>query len=412
MLQTPEQDASAEETAVEILSLIPADNAIAVMAGLLVVAAIGFLAEKTRIGALLTGAVVAILLAIAASNVPVPILVDGELRFDVPLMPKSSGAYSFVFSYFVPLLIPLFLIKADLKKMIFETGRLTLAFLLAAVATVLGAVIAVAVLPLPFDEAGVAGVFTATYIGGSVNFAALLDVTGLRENSDFFAASVAADNIASALFLGVLAILPGLRWLASRFVERDHSHGEVVEDETGKATAMSLTLTIAFALVVVAVADALTALGAAQFGDWFGNWRYAIITVLALIPATAFPKTMGKLQGGYELGIGLAFVFFAAIAAGADVDAMIRLAPILMALVAILLSVHALVLFGLGSLLRFSLPELITASNAAILGATTAPALAAAKGWKDLVTPGVLVGVLGYVIGTIIATGVYQFWPS
>ena len=38
--------------------------------------------------------------------------------------------------------------------------------------------------------------------------------------------------------------------------------------------------------------------------------------------------------------------------------------------------------------------------------------LAAAKGWKDLVTPGVLVGVFGYAIGTIIATAVYQFWPG
>ncbi|MFT6463014.1 MAG: putative membrane protein [Maricaulis maris] len=63
-------------------------------------------------------------------------------------------------------------------------------------------------------------------------------------------------------------------------------------------------------------------------------------------------------------------------------------------------------------MLRLSLPELITASNAAILGATTAPALAAAKGWKDLVTPGVLVGVLGYAIGTPIATLVFELWPG
>ena len=60
-----------------------------------------------------------------------------------------------------------------------------------------------------------------------------------------------------------------------------------------------------------------------------------------------------------------------------------------------------------GKLARLSLPEMIIASNAAVLGATTAPALAAAKGWTDLVTPGVLAGVLGYVIGTAIALGIY-----
>ena len=50
----------------------------------------------------------------------------------------------------------------------------------------------------------------------------------------------------------------------------------------------------------------------------------------------------------------------------------------------------------------------VTASNAAILGATTAPALAATKGWTDLVTPGVLVGVFGYALGTFIGTLVFN----
>ncbi len=387
-------------------TLIPASNHFAVMGGLFVIAAIGFLAEKTRIGAVLTGAVVAIFLAIIAAN----------LR----IIPQSAPAYSFVFSYFVPVLIPLFLLKADLKKIFFETGRMTLAFGLAALATVIGAIVAVGVLDFGADERGIAGVFTATYIGGSVNFAALLDITGLRENADFVSAATAVDNLASGLFLAALALLPGWRWLANRFPARDHTKGEVEADEGGKATAATLTITIAFALTIVALGDALTGLlgsllnsmGVEDAARQAGNWRYALITILTLIPATLMPKTMARLHGGYELGIGLAFVFFAAIAAGADIPSLLQTAPLLMALVLILLLVHGIVLFGLGSLLRLSLPELIIASNAAILGATTAPALAAAKGWKDLVTPGVLVGVFGYALGTIIATIVYQFWPG
>jgi len=134
--------------------------------------------------------------------------------------------------------------------------------------------------------------------------------------------------------------------------------------------------------------------------------------VLALIPATAFPQVMARLHGGYEIGVALSFVFFAAIAAGADVVGLVQTAPVLILIIGILLLVHGVVVFGVGSLLCFSLPELITASNAAILGATTAPALAAAKGWKDLVTPGVLVGVVGYALGTMVATVVFQIWPG
>ena len=101
---------------------------------------------------------------------------------------------------------------------------------------------------------------------------------------------------------------------------------------------------------------------------------------------------------------------FAAIAAGADLVAMVQIAPMLVVVVVILLSVHLVVLLGVGSLFKLTLPELVTASNAAILGATTAPALAAARGWHDLVTPGVLVGVLGYAVGTFVGTAIFHVW--
>ena len=376
------------------MSLIPADNHMAVMAALFVIAAFGFVAERTKWGAQLTGAVWAILGAILLSNIGV--------------IPHEAPAYGFVFSYFVPALIPLFLFKADLRKILFETSRTTGAFALAAVGTALGALTAVALLPLGAREPEIAGLFTATYIGGSVNYAALADMTGLRDDASFLSAATAMDNLASAIFLALLAVASGWTWLASKFVERDHTgEGQVaLEDDSGRPSATTLAISIALALGIVALADAIAGVLGLE------RYRYLFITALALAPATAFPKQMARLHGGYEIGVALAFVFFAAIAAGADVPTLIATAPILIALVAILLTVHAVVVFGLGRLFRLSLPELIIASNAAILGATTAPALAAAKGWKDLVTPGVLVGVFGYAVGTFMGVGVMELWAA
>jgi uncharacterized membrane protein len=73
-----------------------------------------------------------------------------------------------------------------------------------------------------------------------------------------------------------------------------------------------------------------------------------------------------------------------------------------------LLAIHILFLLVVGHWLKLSLPELLTASNAAVLGATTAPAMAAAKGWTDQITPGVLVGVLGYALGTLIGSALFH----
>ncbi|MEQ8405663.1 MAG: DUF819 family protein [Oceanicaulis sp.] len=372
-------------------SLIPADQPFAVMAGLLAIAAAGFLLEKTKFGALLTGTVWTILLAILASN----------LR----IMPFDSPAYDFVFAYAVPVLIPLFLMKADLRRIFFETTRVTAAFLICTVGTVAGALLAFLLIDLGDVEAAVTGSLTASYIGGSVNFAPLIQQTGLAENEPaLVSAIVAADHLASAIYLGVLAVLPGFAWVARRFVQRDHTGGTVAETgegSEGRATSLTLALTLTFAITVVAVADWLVMVSGID------GLRYVYITVLAVIPATLFPKQMAKLHGGFELGVVLAFLFFGAIAAGANVADLIASAPMIMAFIAVLISIHAAVMLVVGKLARLSLPEMIIASNAAILGATTAPALAAAKGWKDLVTPGVLAGVLGYVIGTAIALGIY-----
>lgn len=375
----------------------------AVLAFLFALAAVGFWSERTRIGATLTGTVVVILLAILSAN--------------IDLIPHSSQAYDFVFSYLVPVIIPLFLVKANLIQIAREATRLSGAFLIASLATVLGVLLAIEIVDLsgmvslPITDtdarAGIAGLFTSTYIGGSVNYAALGEITGLREDASFFSAATAVDNVYSALYLSILALLPGLRWLTTHFkmnVDDDHSAGALFDDtEAAPISAASMGSALAFALGIVAVSDLVVA----HF-DW-GMYRYAIITLITVAIATVAPSWVAKLRGSFELGVVLSMVFFASIAAGADVVAVITIAPKLIIFTAVLLCVHALVLLALGRLLGLTLPELIIASNAAVLGATTAPALAAAKGWSHLVTPGVLVGVLGYALGTVVGTAVYQW---
>ena len=383
------------------MTLIASENSIALMAALFVIAGGAFLAERTRVGAHLTGAVIAILAAIIAAN--------------LGIIPHAAPAYDFVFTYFVPILIPLFLFKANLRTMIFETTRMTGAFLIASAGTIVGVLIAASLLDLgslatdattepALREAGIAGLFTSTYIGGSVNYAALGEITGLRTDASFFSAATATDNLFSAVFLSVLALLPGWNWLARRFTRHEHGEEQAVAQRTDTISATSLTLALATAISFVAIGDAIT--------QWIGmpSARYAVITALVVTAATLFPQFMDKLHGGFELGVSLAFVFFAAIAAGANLVAMVQIAPLLVVLVVILLSVHLAVLLGAGWLFRLTLPELVTASNAAVLGATTAPALAAARGWHDLVTPGVLVGVLGYALGTFAGTAIFHYW--
>ena len=386
------------------MPLIPADNSIAVIAALMVLSGASMLLAKTRLGAQLTGTVIVILGAIAASN--------------LNIIPHSAPAYGFVFTYLVPVLIPLFLFQADLRRIVTEASRTTAAFLLATVGTVAGVTVAALLLDLSTlgsgsslaienREAGIVGLFASTYIGGSVNYAALGEITGLNEDASFFSAATAADNLFSAIYLSLIALIPGVTAMARFFpsITQNPTTAEAGEAATeSPITATSLCLGIAASLSLVAITDGIESM----LG--LSGWRYIILTALVLIVATLVPNARRWFSGAFELGIALSFVFFAAIAAGADIPAMLSVAPLLISLVCILLVIHLAVLLSVGSLFKLTLPELLTASNAAILGATTAPAMAAAKGWRDQITPGVLVGVLGYALGTFIGTALFKLW--
>ena len=381
------------------MTLIPADQHFAVITAILALCALAFASERTVIGQKVTGTVLVILLAIAAAN--------------LGIIPHSAPAYGFIFSYVVPLLIPLFLFQADVRRLAREASRTSLAFLVAALGTVAGVIVAALLLDLSQlgvaselaadrREAGIVGLFASTYIGGSVNYAALGEITGLSADTSFFSAATAADNLFSAVFLSVIALVPGAHWIARHFVE--HTASEAVQVTETVVTPASISYALAAAAGIVAITDLLC---------WWleiPSWRYAVMTLISVGLATAVPQIRDWFSGAFEVGVALSFPFFAAIAAGADIRAMISVAPLLIILVAILLSVHLTVLLVVGRKLGLTIPELLTASNAAILGATTAPAMAAAKGWHDQVTPGVLVGVLGYALGTFIGTALFQLW--
>ena len=378
--------------------MLSPDDHLGIFAALMGLAALAFWLQTTRLGALLTGTVLVILMAIVSANVGV--------------IPHKAPTYDFVFAYLVPVLIPLFLLQGDIRRLLREASRTALAFMVASAGTVAGVLLAISIhdlstlagnanIPAAEKESAIADLFAATYIGGSVNYAALGEMTGLASDASFFSAATAADNLFSAIFLSLLGLLPGVQWLARRFIDHpqtktDISCSNVSEGNTLSMTPTSLCTALAVATLLVTISDALCA--------WlnFSGGRYIILTILTLAIATIVPKLRVWCTGGFELGVVLSFVFFASIAAGADVVAMLSVAPILISLVSILLITHLVCLLVIGRWLKLTLPELLTASNAAVLGATTAPAMAAAKGWHDQITPGVLVGVMGYSLGTLI----------
>jgi uncharacterized membrane protein len=333
----------------------------------------------------------------------------GIILSNLRIIPTASPVYDIVWEYLVPLAIALLLLQANLRRILTEAGPVLIAFLIGSATVVTGTVAGVSVLDLGEAEAELAGVFSATYIGGSLNFAAVAEVTGFQDSS-VLAASVAADNIVTNLHFLFIIMLPGFAWLAKRYPSQRVESTEPLYSGLARDIHHISDLGLPGLLTALAVAFMLTAMGK-FIADSAGYPQYAIlvITLLSIAVGTLFPGQVARMSGHYEAGNVLIFIFLASIAATADIWQLIGMAPILFVFAFIIILVHLVILFTLGLVFRFELGELIMASAVCIGGSASAPAIASAKGWRDLLIPGILAGSLGNAIGSFIGVSIAEW---
>ena len=268
----------------------------------------------------------------------------------------------------------------------------------------LTALLAALIVDLGVNEARIAGVFAATYTGGSLNFVAVAEAVGLQDSSQLSAA-LAIDNIFGVGFILLLNLAAGWslfqRWYGWRADRLGERLLPVEDADAGGASLFGLLSALAVSAAAVAVSGAVsTALGIA-------NYEMLVLTVIVTVLATLGRSVLAGLKGEDVLAMMFMYLFFAIIGAGADLGEMLQAAPGMFVMVGCIFVVHALAVLAVGRLLKLNYAEMVTASLACIAGPPIAAAIAILFKWRNLVAPGILTGILGYVLGNFAGVGLF-----
>lgn len=397
-------------------TLISADNTWALMAITCGWVAFSIYAEQTWAWASkLSGAIIALIGALLLTN------------FNI--IPTNAPWFDdIIWGYVVPLAIPLLLLQCDIRKIWKESGKLLIIFLIGSIGTTCSAVLAFNLLKnsVP-DAAGVAAMMTGSYIGGGVNFATLAG--SFEIPGETVAATTVADNLLMACYFFVLIAIPSIGFFRKAF---KHPHLDEVEsvgvDEKAKTQAAAywerkpislrdIAVDFAISAIIVWISFSIAKIlgdvipksndGLVVLNAIFGN-KYLIMTTVAMAVATFGSKHVAKTAGAQEIGTYLIYLFLFVIGVPASIKQILVNAPMLFVFCLIMVVGNMLFCFIFGKLLKFNLEDIILASNANIGGPTTAAAMAISKGWVKLVGPIMLVGTLGYVIGTYLGTIIGQ----
>jgi uncharacterized membrane protein len=386
-------------------SIITPDNHLILLIIITGAAAFGIYSEHKKWFGKVSGILVTMIsMSVLSMSGVVPVASDPDVKVAV---------YSIVFDFFIPIAIPLMLFGSNLGKIIRESGKLLLAYIIGAIGIVLGCFLAFHFIDLGEGSGNTAGVIAATLIGGSVNFVTTAEILNFSTNP-LFTATLAIDNFAANLYVLLLFLVPSVGFLSFFFSKpkNNSANQNLTADKVEKRNEITLERFAVSVFVAVFIAGIGTVVSP-FFQKIFHtelNLSILIITIFSIVAANLFPKSLKKLEySAFSTGLWMMYMFLAVIGAATNLGDILNIGLPVLAFYLVIMVFHFIFLLALARLFKLDVYEVIVSSAANIMGPSVAAPMAASLGQKKLITPGILTGILGYIIGTFIGVSIALF---
>lgn len=327
------------------------------------------------------------------------ILLLAALCANLGIIPQEAAVYEIIYGPVTSLAIVWLLLLVNLQDVHRLTRSALLAFGIAAVGTLLGALLASVIFHDRFggDTPRLAGSLAASYIGGSLNFVSVgraLHLTDL-----LFSAATTADNVLTAIWLGLTLTVPSFlaRFYPQPSAPKTFTLASI--PTTSAIAPLDLAILLSLGMGVLVLATALH-----QFWPVIPT----VVWLTTLSVAIAQFRWVRYLRGTGALGIFSLHLFFSVIGAGTYLPALVPVGGEIVLFAATIVFSHGLVTFGLGYLFKLDVELLALASQAAVGGPTTAVAQASGRHQPALLGIGITLGLLGYGVANYLGLAMAQ----
>jgi len=304
---------------------------------------------------------------------------------------QIDAAYSLAKTNLLPAMLFLMLLQVDFSHF-FKLGKsLLLAYLLAVISLACGFILVSLLFHFNHDTALAFGALAGSWMGGTANMIAVGSALGV--SAELYANVLIVDSVNYTFWVMFLLFLVPFAPLFNRFTGAKES--EALFSEIGCACTLGAKkywLLISLALIVSFVSQ------------WLA-WHVEILnkTTTIVLLATLFGllgsfTKLKKVNGSSAVATTMLYILIALIGSKALFESFSEIGVSIFAGFMILL-IHALLMVLGAKLFKLDLFSIAVASLANIGGIASAPILAASYN-KSLVSVGVLMAIMGYLIGT------------
>lgn len=338
----------------------------------------------------------------------------GLLLGALPIMPEGHGKLQeMIMTISIPLAIPLLLFSSNFRQWSALAGKSLLSMVLA----VISVVVTVTIGYYLFRDTNpqlwkVSGMLVGVYTGGTPNLASLKLMLDVDENT--YILTHTYDMVISAAYFFLLIfggrqvfrlILPAFRISGQGST---HLMEEAAEDPYWGILKPGMRRPLLTGLAI-----SVGIFGLAGGVSLLVPESLMMVTVILLITslgiAASFVGRIRQIEKTFELGMYLILVFSLTVSSMVNVNEMLRASPQLIYYISLVIFGSLLLHVLLAAIFRIDTDTVMITSTALICSPPFVPVIAGALKNREIIVPGLTVGIIGYAIGNYLGYIVANF---